>query len=212
VTLDPADGTGQVVYTLPYQPPGAPTKIDFHLTKGSVYEVVVFQAERWGGGSNYMLTLANFIAGKSQCVPTCGDGVTVADEECDCGDGSGPVPAGCAGSNDDKSYGGCTTQCKWGPFCGDDAVQGPPDGPEECDLGKRNGDTSAEGNKCSISCRMPRSCGDGSVDTDLGEECDLAGKNDVKLDGRLEPASDPNDPTAQVFCTAECKIPPGIVY
>jgi hypothetical protein len=28
----------------------------------------VLQAERWCCGSNYMLTLANFIGGKSQCL------------------------------------------------------------------------------------------------------------------------------------------------
>ncbi len=114
------------------------------MTIGSVYEVVVLQAERWCCGSNYMLTLANFIGGKSQCVPTCGDGVTVADEECDCGDGTGPVPAGCPGSNSDTTYGGCTTQCKWGAFCGDGTLQGPPDGPEECDLGKENGEGGSQ--------------------------------------------------------------------
>ena len=211
VTLDAADGTGQVVYQRPYSSPTAPVKVDFKLSKGSVYEAVVFQAERYGMGSNYMLTLANFIGGKTQCVPTCGDGVTVADEECDCGDGKVPVPAGCPGPNNDTTYGGCTTQCKWGSYCGDNTVQGPPNGPEECDLGKQNGDTSA-GSKCSVACKAPRSCGDGKVDTDLGEECDLGNRNGVKLDGQLQPVSDPNDASGQVFCTTDCLIPSGIIY
>ena len=86
--------------------------IDFKLTIGSVYEVVVFQAERWCCGSNYMLTLANFIAGKSQCGPTCGDGVLTGTEECDNG-----------ADNNDTLYGGCTTQCKFGPFCGDGVIE-----------------------------------------------------------------------------------------
>ena len=211
VALDAADGTGQVVYQLPYSSPSTPVKVDFKLSKGSVYEAAVFQAERYGMGSNYMLTLANFIGGKNQCVPTCGDGVTVADEECDCGDGKVPVPAGCPGANSDTTYGGCTTQCKWGNFCGDNAVQGPPSGPEECDLGKQNGDTNA-GSNCSVACKAPRTCGDGKVDTDRGEECDLAGNNGVKLDSQLQPVSDPNALGAQVFCTTDCTIPPGIVY
>jgi fibro-slime domain-containing protein len=209
VILDTSNGTAQVGYG---EPPSSYTSVDLKMTIGSVYEVVVFQAERWCCGSNYMLTLANFIGGKSQCVPTCGDGVAVADEECDCGDGSGAVPAGCPGPNNDKTYGGCTTQCRWGPFCGDGAVQGPPDGPEECDLGTQNGDSSVGTDWCSLSCMKPRSCGDGVVDTDLDEECDLAGNNGVKLDGDLEPVSDPNDPSGQVFCNTDCTIPSGIVY
>jgi len=212
VSLDPGNGTGQVVYQLPFSSPSAPATVDFKLTKGSVYEVVVFQAERYGMGSNYMLTLANFIGGKTQCVPSCGDGVTVADEECDCGDGSGPVPAGCPGANNDSTYGGCTTQCKWGPFCGDGTTQGAPNGPEECDLGKENGSASGGSNECSIACKSPRTCGNGVVDTDLGEECDMGVNNGLKLDSQLQPVTDPNDPNGQVFCTNDCMIPPGIVY
>ena len=163
-------------------------------------------------GSNYMLTLVNFIGGKTQCVPTCGDGVAVADEECDCGDGKGTLPAGCPGPNDDKTYGGCTSKCKWGPFCGDTVVQGPPSGPEECDLGKKNGDTSVGDNWCSLSCQKPRTCGDGHVDTDLGEACDLAGNNGLKLDSNLQPLADQSDPKGQIFCTTDCLIPEGIIY
>jgi hypothetical protein len=176
-----------------------------------VYEVVLFQAERWGGGSNYMLTLANFIGGKTQCVPNCGDGVAVADEECDCGTDPDPgkLPSGCPGPNNDATYGGCTTQCKWGAFCGDGTVQGPPAGPEECDVGQQNGDGKS---KCSVACQAPRSCGDGKVDTDLLEECDLGGNNGARLDTHLQPVSDPNDPAGQIYCTADCTIPPGIVY
>ena len=64
VALNASNGTGQVAYG---EPPGAATSVDFKLTLGSVYEVVVFRAERWCCGSNYMLTLANFLAGKSVC-------------------------------------------------------------------------------------------------------------------------------------------------
>lgn len=208
VVLDASKGTAQVTYP---NNSTLNTTVDLKLTIGSVYEVVVFQAERWCCGSNYMLTLANFLAGKSQCVPTCGDGVAVADEECDCGTDPSHVPAGCPGPNDDATYGGCTTQCKWGPFCGDGTVQSPPDGPEQCDLGKQNGDIGA-GAKCSIACQNPRSCGDGVVDTDLGEECDLGANNGVKLDNQLQPVSDPNDPNGQIFCTTDCTIPAGVVY
>jgi fibro-slime domain-containing protein len=194
VILDASNGTGQVGYG---EPPGAYTTIDFKMAIDKLYEVVVFQAERWCCGSNYMLTLANFIAGRSECGPTCGDGIATGTEECDNG-----------ADNSDTTYGGCSTQCTWGPFCGDGIVQGS----EECDLGKKNGDTSLGKDGCSIACKKPRGCGNGILDTDLGEQCDLAGNNGVTLNSQLQPVSDPNDPTGQVFCTIDCTIPPGIVY
>jgi fibro-slime domain-containing protein len=201
--LDASNGTAQVGYG---EPPGTYSTVDLKMTKGSVYQVVVFQAERWCCGSNYMLTLANFIGGKTQCTPTCGDGVTVADEECDCGKDPNNLPAGCPAPNDDGTYGGCSTQCKWGAFCGDGTVQSDH---EECDLGKDNGNGDS---KCSIACKAPRTCGDGIVDTDMGEECDLGGNNGVKLNGDLQPVTDPNDPNGKVYCENDCSIPPEIVY
>lgn len=204
--LDASNGTAQVGYG---ETPSSYATVDLKMTVGSVYEVVVLQAERWCCGSNYMLTLANFIGGKSQCAPTCGDGVVAGDEECDCGTDASHLPAGCPGPNDDASYGGCTTQCRWGAFCGDGIVQGAPDGPEACDLGKQNGSSSPSGDgaMCSVACQSPRSCGNGILDADLGEECDLGGNNGVALDAQLAP-----DPKGQVYCTADCTIPAGIVY
>jgi fibro-slime domain-containing protein len=156
VVLDAAKGTGQVAYG---EPAGSPTTVDFKLAIGSVYEVVIFQAERWCCGSNYMLTLANFLAGKSSCAPTCGNGVVTSSEECDNGS-----------ANRDGLYDGCTTECKFGPFCGDGAVNGS----EQCDDG-RNTTVGYNVSGCGPGCRLPPRCGDGVTQT--GEECDDAANN-----------------------------------
>jgi len=189
--------------------PTTPTKstASLGLQNGKVYEIAVFQAERQSTGSSYKLTLSGFNASPTSCVPTCGDGVTVADEECDCGSDASKVPTGCPGPNDDNTYGGCTSKCTWGGCCGDGIVNGP----EECDSGKDNGTQSGNGG-CTLGCTKPHYCGDDNVDTDRGEECDLGDRNGAKLDTQLQPAADPNDPTAQIYCTTNCTIPPGIVY
>ncbi|HEX7498747.1 MAG TPA: DUF4215 domain-containing protein, partial [Polyangia bacterium] len=154
--VDASNGTAQVGYG---EPPGSYTTVDLKLAIGSVYEAVVFQAERWCCGSNYMLTLANFLAGRSQCGPTCGDKVIAGTEECDNG-----------ADNDDTAYGGCTTQCKFGPFCGD----GETNGAEECDDG-RNTTVGYNVSGCGPGCKLPPRCGDGVQQ--VGEECDEGSKN-----------------------------------
>jgi hypothetical protein len=116
----------------------------------------------------------------------------VANEECDNG-----------ADNDDTAYGGCTTACKWGPYCGDGIVNGP----EECDNGKNNGGAYADGG-CTLACTKPHYCGDGILDTDLSEECDLGPKNGVKLDADRNPTDDPD---GQIYCNPDCSIPLGVV-
>lgn len=89
---------------------------------------------------------------------SCGDAILDPGEECDLGaaenDNQGACTIECelakcgdqliwAGkedcdngpNNNDVLYGGCTTQCKYGPRCGDSKLQDL----EECDLGSNNG-------------------------------------------------------------------------
>jgi fibro-slime domain-containing protein len=162
-----------------------------NLKNGNVYEVAVFQAERQTTGSTYKLTLSGFNTSFSSCVPKCGDGFAVANEECDNG-----------AENNDDAYGGCTTQCTWGPFCGDGIVNGP----EECDKGKENGGEYADGG-CTLACTKPHYCGDGILDTDRKEECDLGPMNGQLLDEERNPV----ETGGQIYCKPDCSIPLGIV-
>jgi cysteine-rich repeat protein len=132
---------------------------------------------------------------RSECSPRCGDGIVAASEECDCGDGSGPLPAGCASENNDFIYAGCMTNCTFGPFCGDGIVSGP----EACDRGRDNGSQGPGG--CTYACTIPHFCGDGILDTARGEDCDLGDLNGQKVDdsGRRSDA-----PSARVVCTKDC--------
>jgi fibro-slime domain-containing protein len=147
------------------------------MQSGNVYEIAVFQTERQTTCSSYKLTMSGFNAAPTSCVPTCGDGVTVGDEECDCGDGSKPVPASCPGPNDTPSYGGCTSQCIWGGFCGDGVVNGS----EQCDNGKNNDDYGATSG-CAAGCKLPARCGDGIVQTTYSEVCDDGANNVATTD------------------------------
>jgi fibro-slime domain-containing protein len=145
-------------------------KVTLGLVTGKVYEIAIFGADRHPPESNYQLTLQGFSTKRSNCQPRCGDGVVSAGEECDCGDATftGTPAAECVGKNDDNTYGGCTTSCKFGAFCGD----GTKNGPEDCDLGNKNGNS-----ECTIGCTAPHYCGDGIVDTNLNEQCDLGSNN-----------------------------------
>jgi len=163
VIFDASNGTGRVGYG---DVPSTYTTIDLKMAKGSAYEVVVFQAERWCCGSNYMLSLANFLAGASKCGPTCGNGIVTSLEECDNG-----------AANSDTTYNGCTTQCKYGPFCGD----GVTNGAESCDDG-RNTTVGYNVSGCGPGCLLPPRCGDGIIQA--GEDCDdKSGNQDAQCAG-----------------------------
>ena len=108
------------------------------------------------------------------CLATCGNAVVEPGEECDLGFS---LNAG--------FYGGCASDCRLGPHCGDGAVDSPE---EQCDLGAGNvtryGDSEPS---CTPRCTIPPFCGDGVADPDFGEQCDLG-----------HPNGDP--------CGADCRI------
>ncbi len=184
----------------------------FGLTKGGVYEIVLFQAERHTSESNFQLTLEGFIAPRSTCTTKCGDGVRAGTELCDAGD-----------SNVDGVYGVCNKSCTY-TFCGD----GTKNGTEACDNGKNVTVWSTTGTGCAPGCMAPGKCGDGIVQSAF-EVCDdgvnngayggcmpgcqaLAGycgdgtKNGTEAcdtgPGRVVYGDDPND------CGFDCKFAP----
>jgi fibro-slime domain-containing protein len=142
------------------------------LTVGGIYEAVVFQAERHTSRSQYRLTLTNFNRAPSVCESTCGDGVIASDEACDDGDENG------------AAYGGCTSDCRLTPYCGDGIVQS--EFGEVCDDGLNLGGSAGA---CAPGCtEMGGRCGDGVVQTELDEQCD---------DGNTEPGDG---------CDADCQV------
>ncbi len=146
------------------------------LQPGNTYEIAIFERDRHPTESNFQLTLSGFSTNESACQTRCGDGVIAGGKECDCGDGTlAALPAGCAGPNSDTLYDGCTTQCVWGPYCGDNIVQSPQ---EQCDLGSAN-NNAGYGMKggCTPTCQLAHYCGDSIVDTAQGEQCDMGSNN-----------------------------------
>lgn len=164
VVLDPSTGHGQNCVSEPagFGGPGAQGAntctpegdIDFGLTLGYVYEVVVFQAERRLLDSNYWLTLSNFLAERDACEPVCGDGVLTPNEACDLG-----------ADQNTGAHGGCNPDCTLAPYCGDSVLDS--DHGEACDDGVN---LSTYGG-CSPGCVLGPYCGDGSVQS-LYEDCD----------------------------------------
>jgi cysteine-rich repeat protein len=100
---------------------------------GNVYEIMVFHAERQTYASTYKLTLRGFNTARSECLPTCGDGIVVIGEECDDG-------------VNDGGYGECGPGCRLGEYCGDGIIQ---QGFEDCDDGN-----FLNGDECPTSCRL----------------------------------------------------------
>jgi fibro-slime domain-containing protein len=145
---------------------GSGTVTGLGLEVGRTYEIALFHADHHPRESNYQLTLSGYNTTRSVCEPRCGDGVATATEECD----DGPA-------NNDNAYGGCTSACKFGPFCGDGVVDA--SGMETCDRGRQNGAGYGDKNGCTTGCRPSHYCGDGIIDSTFGEQCDDGANNGV---------------------------------
>ena len=155
--------------------------VDLGMQDGGVYEIALFQAERQTKASTYKLTLSGFNDQASQCKPICGDGVVSPGEQCD------------NGADNTGGYNKCTADCLLGPYCGDALVD--PDN-EQCDNGKNDSDRGSD-NGCAPGCKLPSSCGDGSVQTEWGEDCDLGANN-------VAPNADGSAPYGADVCTTSC--------
>jgi fibro-slime domain-containing protein len=157
----------------------------FGLTKGNVYEIVLFHAERHTSQSNFRLTLAGFLAPRSSCSTSCGDGILAGDEFCD--DGMDPNTG-----NSDTRSGACNTSCTARAYCGDGTRQLPG---EACDNGTNTDlykTAASPASVCAPGCKVPASCGDGVLQASF-EQCDKGGQNDDTSYG----------PTS---CTTACKL------
>ncbi|MBN2194607.1 MAG: DUF4215 domain-containing protein [Polyangiaceae bacterium] len=136
-----------------------PTDDRFGITKGNLYSIHLFHAERHTIESNFKLTLSNFILSRSVCTPICGSGTLEPGEICD--DGV---------ELNTGEYGACAPDCSGREYCGDGVVQA--EGGEVCDDGLNLSPyDSVDG--CAPGCQIPARCGDGVLDPEYGETCDL---------------------------------------
>jgi cysteine-rich repeat protein len=177
-------GAGGAAWTIsavnPAQPTDPPderksgTSPALNLEMGKIYEIAVFHADRHPRESNYQLTISGFSTTKSACTPTCGNGMQTSPtdtvgtptpgEECDVGT-----------AMNTGAYGGCTADCKFGPYCGDGVPN--PEGGEECDDGSAMNTATYGMTGCTPGCKRPRRCGDGQIDAAFKEQCDAGDMN-----------------------------------
>jgi fibro-slime domain-containing protein len=122
-------------------------------------------------------------------LPSCGDGVVVAPEQCDegasnglatskcdthcrfrCGNGVKEPGEQCDNGVNNGLYGTCNSNCTLAGYCGDSLKNGP----EQCDFGPANVTpaTAYGAGLCTSYCAWAPYCGDGRVQTQFGEQCD----------------------------------------
>ena len=126
-----------------------------------------------------------------ESAPTCGDGTIEAPEECEGDDLNQQTCADFGFEYGDLSCGAdclaITDDCRETPVCGD----GVEEGDEECDDGNLD-----DGDGCDAEC-LDEDCGDGIVQTGLGEECDTGSV--IVAD-----CMDPERPVGLRYCSDTC--------
>ena len=191
----------------------------YGIYEGGLYELKVFHAERAASGADFKLTLDGFINPSSvSCTSKCGDGKLAATEQCDIKDTTSASALGCVncawtGNTCGNGRIEGSEACDTGWLCKDSAYSAACaalglsyEANDRCDEKNckykdnlcGNGVVDA-GEDCDSSSNPlcnPKSCkwycGDGIVQSEKGEECDLGSKN--KDDGTTD-------------CTTKCKSP-----
>jgi len=122
-------------------------------------------------------------------LPSCGDGVRDAGEQCDdgsangagtstcdnacrfkCGNGFKDAGEDCDDGVNNGAYGTCNANCTLAPHCGD----GIKADNEQCDLGADNDNGVYGPNLCTTTCLVAPFCGDGRIQSEFDEDCDGA--------------------------------------
>ncbi len=150
---------------------------------GLLNDIADAESDGYVNGDTDGQAYADGIVGRTICtstcqVPTCGDGLKQNEEECD--------------DNNTSNTDACVTidadnVCVLAE-CGDGLLWS---GVELCDDGEDNGTADSD---CEDTC-APEDCGDGDVQADQGEECDLGANNGAA------------DANGNILCSESCQQP-----